>query len=347
MKIIYKSLNCNEIKEGMVFGNWKELCAALGLPYNRTDSRAKAKYEKRMSRYFQFKKLEGSHKIVITYIYPEPLPIEPSGKYTRYIEPLLMDILSNSLHEGSDTVEIFISNEELILELGMSATNVWNKVDFSGLERVENIGTDIDIYFNKLDRKCAVLSNSRLKQTLSNSLLSLEERHYIKWEKTFIIEKENEVLRSANDDEHLFIIDIINETLAEFDCGTIQEVFVKDNGKNRFHKNFNSATLAKAKKQGIIYFKKVNRIVSNRNLINRRSNLLKHPEHLHKLNSTVFHSLLKTIAKSNSISWFGISTADERIKIQEEDDIAIGVPIEEVGICIQIIERKIRLPTHV
>ncbi|MDP3876031.1 MAG: hypothetical protein Q8Q50_03530 [Methylobacter sp.] len=342
MKIIYSALNCNAIKEGMVFDNWKKLCVALNLPYNRTDSRAKATYKKLMSRYFQFKNHEGSHKITITHVYPEPLPNEPTGKYTKYIEPLLMNILSVNLQKGSDTVEIYRSNEELILQLGMSATNLWDKVDFTDIERPE----DIYIDFYRLDRECAVLSNSRLKQTLSNSLLSLQERHYIIWGKTFIVVKENKERRPATDAEHLFIVDIINKTLAEFDCGTIQEVFVKNIKNNGFYEKFTSATVAKAKKEGITYFKKVNRIVSNRNLIERRSNLLKHPENLHELNLTVLVSLLKSVANSYNKSWSGVTTADQRKQIHEEGDVAIGAPVEEIDICKQIIKKKIKLANN-
>ena len=80
------------LKEGQVFKNRKELCVALNEEYYKQTKSKKAQ-DKRWKRYFDFDKIEGSNKIRIKKIYDIPkLHLSTQGGgLSQYCKPLLLD----------------------------------------------------------------------------------------------------------------------------------------------------------------------------------------------------------------------------------------------------------------
>ena len=85
------------IHQGLVVKNYKEMCSLLF--ESPKTGKSKMLQEKNWKRYFSFTK--QGQRYMITEVYPEPFPSDDARKrkegiYTKYIECLLMEILTSN-----------------------------------------------------------------------------------------------------------------------------------------------------------------------------------------------------------------------------------------------------------
>ncbi|MDL2219374.1 hypothetical protein LJC04_03420, partial [Ruminococcaceae bacterium OttesenSCG-928-O06] len=106
-------MNLENISEGLVVDNYKKLCELLEIePKQGGESQQSQKKE--IKRHIDFRRLEGSHRIAITRIYSNPLPIADNrnkggkSKYLPHVEKIIIYLLSSATnHEIVTTTKYY------------------------------------------------------------------------------------------------------------------------------------------------------------------------------------------------------------------------------------------------
>ncbi|WP_425203640.1 hypothetical protein [Priestia megaterium] len=217
-------MKIENISEGQIFKNYKELCKELEIPVKSSNSK-KAQFSE-LSRYCKFVKV--GHSIHIHEVYDQIIDkIETRGRKNIYgdmVQLLIADILAKS----EDHV-VTLSRNSLLRTINMINKNygfcIQHVKQLSKLTEIEE-AVIYDFYNN---------SNNSLKQAIESALKNLEKRCVIWYErvmKVALLHSSNH--RLATDEEKTIIMEAKKETLKKLGYTEEDEVLIrksKDYGK--------------------------------------------------------------------------------------------------------------------
>ena len=106
-------LDTSNIKQGMVFKNYKELCFMLGLDVK--NGKSKTIQMREIERYMDLLKTENGNSYIVLDVYDKPLPNNVKSKYTY----LIQDILLSYLAKENEHV-VYVNKNDLIKILGLA-----------------------------------------------------------------------------------------------------------------------------------------------------------------------------------------------------------------------------------
>ena len=176
-------MNIENLKEGMVVKNYKELCKLLGLEPKKANSK-KAQI-KDMNTMFSFH-TEGQ-KIIIDEIYEEAIPRE-DGRVGGYSEMRTLILRLLLLSKQSENRAVFPTSTLL---RGINAVNI-NYA--TGKRNQEELGEYLDIdveYIGEFYER----TNSSLKGALETNLNDLQNGRFIFWSHVIMVCKNNSKLK--------------------------------------------------------------------------------------------------------------------------------------------------------
>jgi hypothetical protein len=162
-------MNINNISEGQIFKNYKELCLELGVEI-KTSTNSKNALYKELTRYCKYNKV--GHKIVIEEIYNRPLPkIDNNSIYGNLIQLLISDLLAQC------NGHVSISRSKLMLALGIVNSNY---SECRELVQKLSVYTGID---EKVIYDFYNTSTSSFKGVIDTALKSLMDKRVIMFNK--------------------------------------------------------------------------------------------------------------------------------------------------------------------
>lgn len=184
----------NNLKQGQVFKNLKELCECIGIEYKDSTNSRKA-ILKDLERYFLYHK-EG-RKIVIDEIYAEPKEkidnrgkSEGSrnnykGKYAEYIDVLLLQYLQEQ--ENKNTCKIYTTNNIIAENTGIINCNY--RTAFSNREKFYNVVKDkFEIETNVYCMKDAFnMIKTKIREIIKASLDRLQKAEKLSYETCYFV----------------------------------------------------------------------------------------------------------------------------------------------------------------
>lgn len=183
-------MNLENISEGLVVGNYKKLCGLLDITPKQGGDELKAQ-KKEIKRYLDYKRIEGSHKIAITQIYSQPLPVKDNrskggkSKYREHIEKSIVYLLSNTAdHEMVSTAKYYYQM------LGM-ANPAYLRINDSESE----LESEFDFYRKVTEQELAnflTYSWTLLNNTFLNNMRNLHKRKIIVFEERIIVVEDSE-----------------------------------------------------------------------------------------------------------------------------------------------------------
>lgn len=271
----------NNLKNGMVLKNYKELCAKLDIPEKFGNSKTAQISEIR--KFCDLYKKSNSHKYKVRKIYKNPIekdinPISNNTIYTILIENIL---LSYFIKENK-TEHIFIK-EKLWEILGMTNKN-YIKFQYKGdLAKIEPV--------SEWDVKNAYQnSRSKLNSILTSSLNSLKRRKLIEYNEVIVGKKDDKFYIINFPSEIEKILKIEKDTLKKLKCNNIIQVIYSD----KFNKYINIRNQKIEEEVGYSMIMRRIRIICNKEYLEQ--GLIENKEKLKKeLNQKVLNSLIKQV----------------------------------------------------
>ena len=191
-------MKIENLKEGMVIKNYKELCKLLGIKVS--DGNSKKKQLEELGHYCEYTK-EG-HKFVIHKIDENPvLKLEDilKTKNSKYIK-LLSNIILEYLYKNEESLKE-IRLIKLFSMLGMTNENYQNCESYKfELGQMAKVQTFSVYYF---------YSNTRneYKKIIERCLNNLQKRSVLFWKRCVVIVNKDETTHKASKEEEEFILD--------------------------------------------------------------------------------------------------------------------------------------------
>jgi hypothetical protein len=265
-------LNINNLQEGQVIKNYKELCGILEIKAT-TNGITKNKQMEELKLYCNYEK--QGNKYIIKEIYETP--IDPvltiddllKTKNNKYIK-LLANIIVEYLYNNPDEVkEVPISR--LFVMLGITNTN-YNSANYYRKELSQ-------LYDIRLASIYYFYSNTRMefKNIIERCLNNLKSRRVLNWYKVVMIKDENtKQIYKADKETEKFIIDTEKETLQYLKLNNMYEL-MKDRKKLR---EFNKIIY---KETNINYFYAYDLVIGEKALKIEYNNIQEYKENLNKL----------------------------------------------------------------
>lgn len=244
-------INLEKLKVGMILKNYKELCQVLEEPIKSGASK-KAQLNW-FEKHFTYKK-EGHKHIITNIITTEVQPPPTQGgsnnqiEYTKNIEMLILDILSQNINNG----KIFLSKNKLFHLLEM--VNV-NYLDTN--RRIPKLSKFLDIDENSV-QEWFDTTGGLLERSLNSALKNLANQSLIFWSREItvcrvvdvpyseylvkIIHKDSDgeereeyekhiktrqIIEEASDNEKKFILKVERDTMLKLECDNKQEIITK------------------------------------------------------------------------------------------------------------------------
>ena len=168
-------MNLENLSEGQVVKNYKEMCNLLGEEVKKGGNIKKAQV-KDWERYFTYHK-EG-HKFVIDEIYKTPLP--PNNNITKYI-PLIEKLILHIIFEnGADTV-LYINKSKLYQMLKM-INEQYTIMKYHKMQLSKKYDVDSEIikdFYNTSDHL--------LERNVEQAIKSLERQSLIKCNEVYSV----------------------------------------------------------------------------------------------------------------------------------------------------------------
>lgn len=250
-------MKIDNLKEGMIIKNYKEMCKILDEPM-KTGNSKKAQL-KEWQRYFSYEK--QNYSFIIKKIYELPLP--PNNNITNYI-PLIEKLILHYIVAESENNILYIPKGRLLKLLKM-INNEYSIMKYRKMQLSKQYNipkeTIIDFYNTSddlLERNIVTALNSLKNQSLIkwNYVYSVVEvQKYDYYEKDDIYFKKEEVInnfgdteykiegnlkhlkethRRATDEETEYILKLQRELLEEWDIPDISTVIKYGKGKEFF-----------------------------------------------------------------------------------------------------------------
>ena len=198
---IFKGINFEEIKEGAVYKNYKDLCLSFGV--TPKDGNTKKAIIKRLNEYFELEENTG-HKIIIKKSknnFDKEIPKAGAPSFNREtLRKLVMSMLLENTENN------YFTHQQIALSLGLPDINrnkgLFDKKNKEHLQIVSklNLGAFVVEEFVK-----AVYDFS--KNQIDSTLDSLQQTENIHWEKVVIIRSQNQKNRVADEYEKYLIED--------------------------------------------------------------------------------------------------------------------------------------------
>lgn len=245
-------MNLDNIYEGQVIKNYKELCKLLDIP--EVAGRTKQRQRKWLQNYLKYYK-EG-YKIIIEEINREEeiIPMEDNrgknpnshknqnGAYGKYIRLLVLNMLSQNEYKNEKN-KILIGKNMMLQELNMINQN-YRYGNYNREKMAHYLGMDIDFVHEFYNT-----NTSKLKQAVERTLNRLMNfERLIFWCNVKMIGKTNGEHREANEKEIKFITSCESEALKEMGVKDIRHIYAANRVKE-FYEIVNS----KLSKENIIY----------------------------------------------------------------------------------------------
>ena len=215
-------MKIENLKEGMVIKNYRELCGYLG--WNVTTGNAKKSQFKDLERYCKYHK-EGQ-KIIVDEIYNEPLPPVENKRndvYGEYLEKFIIHELS--YHPLNEHNVINMPKGELFLKLHMVNSNYGvGRNHINKFSRYLNMPTQIVHEFYHT-------SSTKMRSAIERTLNRLQSRCLIKYTMILYVRTINNEKRPATEEETKVITEIERQVLVELELLNKQDAFVKGKWK--------------------------------------------------------------------------------------------------------------------
>jgi hypothetical protein len=294
-------MNINNISEGQVFKNYKELCVALGeIPKTSNSKNAQMK---EWERYFYFTK--QGHKIIIEEVYDLPKEKQDlrsqgnnAAPYIDDIEELILNLLIQDKNKG----QLFLSRGILLKELKMINENyTYYKNRKPALSKFTNIHVDeindfytssnttfksnLETALNRLQKQSLIFWRYALTVCYVNTHVQTTTTGHVKATKIKYINEDGEEVvkfntahpsqqvkyREATEDEIKIIIEIEREMLKQYSCKDKAEIFKRGLIQD-FYKDVNDILFDKT---NIIYYYNSYEILFNDEHVQERLTELK------------------------------------------------------------------------
>jgi hypothetical protein len=277
------NMNINNINEGQIFKNYKELCVELEMEIKTSTNSKNAQY-KELSRYCRF--IKNGHKIIIEEVYDVPLPkIDNNSIYGNLIQLLITDLLAQC--DG----QISISKSKLMLTLGMVNSNYGECRELIQ-KLAKYTGIDQKVIYDFYNT-----STSSFKSLIETALKSLMDKRVIMYNQLIkVSEKDKYTTRTATERELNLIMDIEKDTLEELGYKQISSVRVSKDWNN-----FKTKTKQLLHERSDInfYFTAYDITIHEKYIVEERNNLIdllleqvKRQESKDELNQLIYANLL-------------------------------------------------------
>ena len=305
-------MNINNITEGQILKNYKELCKILEMELKTGDS--KIAQLKELERYISYDK--DGNKFVIKSIFEAVKPKEDnringnSSIYGDDIQKLLLDLLSQ---EGNDG-HLFLSCNQILLKLQMVNSNYSN-----GRRNIPKLSEIIKVD-EKIIKDVYDFTHSKLKTSLETSLNILAKQSWIVWykKKTVCINKvivdindlgeprldnNNNIsyviipqYREATLEEVQYILGEESKLLDEFNCNDKRDLIIK--GKmDDFRTKINKILKNKC---NIEFYYESYEIITNKSVLMERLGRIEKADTYNSLNQKVIESSKKSIENKHN-----------------------------------------------
>lgn len=271
------SINIENLKEGMVIKNYKELCIILEIKESAGNTR-KAQLNE-LNTYCDYRK-EG-HKFIINEIYKQQTitldQIAKNSKYIKILSNIIVEYLYNNPNELKE-----IPLNKLFTILGITNTN-YNSANYYRKELSQ-------LYDIRLASIYYFYSNTKteFKRIIERCLNNLKNRRVLNWYKIIMIKDPiTKQIYKADKETEEFIIDTEKETLQYLNCNNMYEL-IKD--KNKL-KEFNNII---KKETNINYFYAYDLVIGKNALRIEYNNVI---EEKQKLNDIIINKTNKMFNK--------------------------------------------------
>lgn len=211
------------LTEGLIIKNYKEMCSLLGETIG-TGNQKKAQLTE-WQRYFDYEK--DGQKFIITEIYDEPLPIMAGRSkgnnaiYVKYIETLLLHLLSKQ-----DNQTLVCTKNYLLVALGMTDSRYTNETTRKILTKVKSFR---DYELHEFDNRAYQVFHRILFSSLNN----LKNRCLINWKQELHYEKISETtgeteMGIATEDEEIRYMALKREILVQMGYDHLRDIYFRN-----------------------------------------------------------------------------------------------------------------------
>ena len=348
LKTDYLTANyTNLLQEGDIITNWAEFERITMLKRSGTGSHAKARNAKVLASYYTWEKLDKCNKIVITAVHPEPLQPEVRGKYARYIEPILIDLLLDNCNSRGYS-EIILTYNELFAALGMAKPGYTAKLYPDAIELSEEAQELLPLIdIDNVNNRCNKLAFDRMRSAVQSAKMQLHEHAIMNWETTYLVwEVGSDTSRLASTHEKVFINSCTAECIYD---GILPFERSYDRKKGQLKvSRFKSAVLAKyhssygaAEELPTLWkYKPVHHILTTKFILNQVKSA---GDNKYKLNFTILEMLLVSLYKEFSKTIVDNLSLEEYREEKQAGQSVIGIRSEEIEITNHIMKKKIEL----
>lgn len=333
-------MKIENLKQGMIIKNYKELCLLLGVTVR--DGKSKRLQLQDFERYFKFHKIKN--KFVIDEVFDvinekidkrkDTQKISNNSLYSKDIQALIIDILAQSKDNS-----VYLSTNAFLRKLDMVNDNyaIGRKFILKLSELTEvpqeycydfyyetniKLRDKLETALNGLRRRALVIWNHSVticvrvaENVVMNELeeIALEDRNKVSF-------KVKEIHRKATKEEKKLILKVERETLNKMNYTSIQEVFLAKTRWKEFKDTVNKTLLEKA---NIEYYYTSYEVVYNHEHIveakNQRLNKEEREEIKNNLNSNINKFVLKNAKTTkNRLMKKEIVSATEFIKTTKD-----------------------------
>lgn len=237
-------LDVSNLEKGLVLKNYKTVCEAIGQPVKT--GKGKMLQVKEWSRYFKYSKL--GHSFVIERVYRKPRDkldkrVIKGGKYTCYIESLLIEYLINQKHK-----KLTLPKNKVYELLGMVKVGYFEKkhdydriIDYVKTSIGKEISEkEIQSFTKRIGISITSILSSALKSMIKRKIIDVnmeyvvcsDEEEYNFMKRTWDIRQTYKV---AKTDETERIYEIEKEILDKLQCDTFTQVILHGLTKKYAH----------------------------------------------------------------------------------------------------------------
>lgn len=221
-------LNTNNIQEGMIIKNYKELCSLLDIKV--TTGKSKQLQLKEINRYIDY--IRDDNKYIILEVYDTPIPTTVHSKYTRFIQNILLSYLSEK-----DIPVVYINKNELIRILGLVNNKyIECKKDNSKLLKIPNMDEyNISEFYKRCDAKILSILESSLKSLKKRLLLDYSDAY-----KIYYLDSKGEYkYKIADIEEHRYILSVKKRVLDSLHLDSEYQVYLDHRLKAEYYRRIN------------------------------------------------------------------------------------------------------------
>lgn len=296
-------MNINNLYDGQVIKNYKELCEVLEI--KTTTGCSKKSQLNELITYCKY--IKEGNKFMIQEVYKNPMiTINDLSKRSKYIKPLANIIVEYLYNNPSDLKEVPIS--KLFVMLGITNNN-YNSANYYRKELSQ-------LYDIRLASIYYFYSNTRIefKNIIERCLNNLKNRRVMNWYKVIMIKEDDKKLYKADRETEKFIIDTEKQALEFLQCKNMYEL-IKDKSKL---KEFNKIVFNET---GIDYFYAYDLVIGEKALKIEYNSIQDEKIKLNKLilnratnifNKDKYKSFLDDYEKLNDIL-IDISNGDDKL----------------------------------